>query len=704
MRFSRVFCGTLLVIGAADAALACTPIFADDAKLIAGDPGINDFFGFHVAIDGDTIAVGHTKASVGMYTSAGAVYVYVLDGGTWTQQAKLIANDPEAVSALGIDVAISGDTLVAGASSSEAYVFVRSGTTWSQQAKLAASDETQNFGRDVAISGDRILIGASADDQGGGNAGAVYVFQRSGTSWTEQTKLLAWDATNGDYFGSAVRLDGDTAIISAPGDDVGVFPDVGSAYIWVYNGTGWTQQEKLTVSSGETADWVGSEVDVSGDFAVVGASGDDDAGDEAGAAYIFQRIGTNWTEQTKLIASDTQAGDHFGESVAISGNRIVIGAADNVRSNGFWSGAAYVFVNDGTGWFEAFKLESSDVQYEDDFGKAVAIQGTRVVVGATRDDHSGLVDAGSAYVFEVPGSGPPTALCKNVTAEADASCTANASIDDCSFDPDQAVTLTQAPPGPYPLGNTLVMLTAINTGAESDSCTATVTVEDVMPPQVTANVATMMLWPPFHQMMDVDATVGANDDCGAVTLELSLTSDEPDDAPGGSDGATTGDIEPGVDDFHFRMRAERDANGSGRTYTATYTATDASGNMADAAATIVVPYDQGGVVDPISLVLVEEMNGRIEVQWSAAPGAVSYDVIRALRSNLTETLDAYDLGPVVCIEDDSTDTTTNHDEDSEEPPTGETFLYLVSWNAGLDSTYGSESAHKPRVVGSGDCP
>ena len=273
---------------------------------------------------------------------------------------KLLATDGQAGDYFGWSVAISGDgnTAIIGArgdgnatDAGSAYIFVRSGTNWSYQAKLLASDGQSGdyFGRSVALSsdGNTAIIGAYLDDDKATDAGAAYIYVRSGTNWTYQTKLLASDGQASDYFGYSVAIsgDGNTAIIGAYGDDDKA-TNAGAAYIFTRSNTDWIQQTKLLASNGQGGDYFGYSVAISrdGDTAIIGAYGDDDKAIDAGSAYIFVRSGTNWSYQTKLLASDGQANDYFGYSVAISGdgNTAIIGAyADDDK--GTDAGSAYIF-------------------------------------------------------------------------------------------------------------------------------------------------------------------------------------------------------------------------------------------------------------------------------------------------------------------------------------------------------------------------
>ncbi|NNF57919.1 MAG: T9SS type A sorting domain-containing protein [Rhodothermaceae bacterium] len=293
--------------------------------------------------------------------------------------------------------------------SGSAYVFTRTGTAWSQQQKLNASDpgDSDRFGSSTALSADGTiaLIGARLDGGAGSSTGSAYVFTRSGTTWAEEAKLLASDGADGDRFGAAVALsaDGQVALVGAQDDD-DAGAGSGAVYIFVRTGTTWTEQAKLTASDAAGGDLFGRAVGISGDgqYAVVGAYLDDDDGADSGSIYIFARTGTTWTEQAKLTASDAAAGDQFGYGVAINdGGTVLMGGANAEDEGGSDAGAAYAFVRNGTTWSEAEKLTASDAAANDFFGRTTALSadGQTVFVGADGDDDNGS-DSGSAYVFE----------------------------------------------------------------------------------------------------------------------------------------------------------------------------------------------------------------------------------------------------------------------------------------------------------------
>jgi hypothetical protein len=426
--------------------------WTQQAYLKASQVSASDEFGYAVAISGDTVVVGardEDSSTTGVNSTAnesaldsGAAYVFVRSGTTWTQQAYLKASQVSASDHFGTEVAVSGDTLVVGApdedssttgvnstanesavGSGAAYVFVRGGTTWTQQAYLKASNTGagDNLGTSVAVAGNTVVVGASKEDSSttGVNstsnesataAGAAYVFVRSGTTWTQQAYLKASQVTLGDYFGYSVAISGDTVVVSAIGENsstTGVnstanesASDSGAVYVFVRSGTTWTQQAYLKASQVSGSDYFGISVAVSGDTVVVGANQEDssttgvnsipnESASQAGAAYVFVRMGTTWTQQGYLKASNTGARDIFGQPVAISGNTVVVGA-----------------------WNE----DSS-------------------TTGVNTTANESAADAGAAYAFTVIENNAPVATAQSVTTAEDTAVAITLAGTDADDDP-----------------------------------------------------------------------------------------------------------------------------------------------------------------------------------------------------------------------------------------------------------------------------
>ncbi len=371
--------------------------WSQQAYVKASNAGGYDYFGTSVALsgDGNTLAVGaigEDSKATGINgdeadnssNDQGAVYVFTRSGSTWSQQAYVKGMYDDSNDGFGISVALSGDgnTLAVGARgklmyTGAAYVFSRSGSTWSQQAYVMGSNRESDdlFGISVALSGDgnTLAVGAIGEDSNAtginGNqadnsasdAGAVYVFTRSGSTWSQQAYVKASNTASNDSFGSSVALsgDGNTLAIGADREDS--------------NATGIN----------------GSEVD--------------NSASEAGAVYVFTRSGSTWSQQAYVKASNTQAGDQFGYGVALSGdgNTLAVGATyESSNATGIGgneadnsapaAGAVYVFTRSGSTWTQQAYVKASNTQALDQFGWSVALSGdgNTLAVGAYRDDSS----------------------------------------------------------------------------------------------------------------------------------------------------------------------------------------------------------------------------------------------------------------------------------------------------------------------------
>jgi len=341
-------------VGAAYVFIRSNNAWIQQAKLMAADGKAEDTFGGNVALSGDTVVVGVIRDDDKVKgEDSGSAYVFIRTESNWNQQAKLTALDASAGDSFGYGIGLSGDTLVLsapfdddkGKDSGSVYVFTRTGDTWSQQAKIIAEDGSEGdvFGISIAISGDTILVGADLNEEMGFNAGAAYVFTRSGGSWTQQAKLTANDGAAGDLFGVRVALEEDTALISARRDDDNIMGiDSGSAYIFTRVGNTWDQQVKLNAPDGAKDDRFGRSVALSGDNALIGAMFQDEQGENSGSAYLFKRSGSTWSFNTQLMPKDGSKGDVFGWNVAFS-NKTALISANRDNDKGENSGSAYIF-------------------------------------------------------------------------------------------------------------------------------------------------------------------------------------------------------------------------------------------------------------------------------------------------------------------------------------------------------------------------
>jgi hypothetical protein len=401
--------------------------------LKASNTDARDFFGRSVALSGNTLVVGAPyEDSAGdqndnSIEKTGAVYVFVRDGDTWRQQAYLKGQDPQWEDFFGWSVAISGDTLVVGTPSEEdtgsAYVFVRDGEIWSQQTRLKASniDADDHFGTSVAILGNTVAVGARLEDSSSDgiaanqsdnsaySAGAVYLFERQGDSWSQTLYIKADKSESGDEFGYSLALTDTTLVVGALRQQ-----GAGAVYVYVRDGDGWLQQAVLRKFGRTTLGLFGVSVAIFEDTIAVGANENYDRG----VTYLFERNGQIWNESVALSVSAPNFDDRFGESLALNADTLVVGAhyedssPEGLDGAGQYenSGAAYVYARSGDDWTPRAHLKASNAETDDYFGFSVALDDDTLAVGARLENSAArgidgnMLDnsaqnAGAVYVF-----------------------------------------------------------------------------------------------------------------------------------------------------------------------------------------------------------------------------------------------------------------------------------------------------------------
>jgi len=417
--------------------------WTQEAYLKTPNAEARDYFGWSVAVSGDTVVVGaegedsnqttitngDTASADNSALYAGAVYIFGRTGVTWTQEAYLKAPNAEEGDLFGNSVAVSGDTVAVGAYEEASnqtiitngdtasannsapyagavYIFKRTGATWTQEAYLKAPNTNTNdqFGNSLAVSGDTVAVGAyqeasnqttitngatASSDNSASGAGAVYVFRRTGVTWTQEAYLKAPNANPSDQFGYSVAVSGDTVAVGARSE----------------------ASNQITITNGATASADNS------------ASG-------AGAVYIFKRTGVTWTQEAYLKAPNAGGADSFGYSVAVSGDTVAVGAYQEASNqttitndatassdnSAFNAGAAYVFRRTGVTWEQESYLKAPNAEPSDQFGSSVSVSSDSVAVGAIGEDSSQTMitngatasadniasSAGAVYIFVRP--------------------------------------------------------------------------------------------------------------------------------------------------------------------------------------------------------------------------------------------------------------------------------------------------------------
>ena len=372
-------------------------------RVVIANGAQEDFFGWSVAIDGDTALVGAYGTTVEGHVQQGAAYVFTKTDGIWNLAATLTASDGTTFDHFGERVALSGNIAAigayqAGGSKGAVYVFSGSGSHWTQKARLVADDGAANdcLGWSVAATGQTVLAGAPFVMTGNVQTGAIYAFAPSGGTWAETQKFYPDDIESGDGFGSAVAADGTMAVVAADGARVGANDGQGAAYIYDLDGGTWTQQAKLVADDGAAFDNFGRSVAVSGSTVLVGAPyAVVDGNAFEGAVYVFGGGGASWQQAQKLVASDGAADGYFGWSVAVSDDTALVGAGSYNMAR---PGEAYSFAR-SAGAFEETHAYAGDGGGVDDYGWSVGVSGSDALVGEPFANVDGSFAQGAAFFY-----------------------------------------------------------------------------------------------------------------------------------------------------------------------------------------------------------------------------------------------------------------------------------------------------------------
>lgn len=387
----------------------------ESLRLNAEDPEPFATFARTVAISGDTMVLG-APSDDQSGIDAGAAYVFVRSGSDWRQQAKLLANVTAAHDGFGMSVAVHGDTVVVGARGHDdggedagaAYVFRRRDGRWEQSATLRPRQirSEDRFGQSVAVGDGVCAVGALGHDGEAEDSGAVYVFRLGPEGWMEEARLTPDEPLASELFGYATALDEGVIAVGAYANGTPT-PYSGAAYVFRHDGQSWRSEGRLEVVDPRPMDETGCSVAVSRDRVVVGSRGNGEAGPRAGAAYVFERGPDGWVQAAKLLAADILPADALGEAVAIRGDLVVAGA--HFRDDaGLGSGAAYVFGRGPSGWTQIAKLVASDATEGCEFGITVAIGDLEIVVGEPggREQNNRVgrhTDCGAVYLYDLRG-------------------------------------------------------------------------------------------------------------------------------------------------------------------------------------------------------------------------------------------------------------------------------------------------------------
>ena len=361
----------------------------DQIKMLASDGGWLDHFGQSVALDGDVAVVGATR-----FGDDESAYVFRFNGANWVEDAILTPPDGVTEECFGYSVALDGE-VAAVAAAGAVYMFRYQDPNWVREAKL----EVPGIGHPavlmkldlLAVQGDVAVAGALLDFDFGNRAGAAHVFRYNGGSWHEEAKLFADDPEAEQLFGCSVALDGELILVGA---DEARSHGPGAVYVFQYQDPNWVRQAKLTAPDGQVGNHFGQSVALKGNKALVGAP----YNDVAGSAYVFEYEQPNWLFEAKLTASDPIWRDGLGTSVALADDMALVGAPILFFGT-VPAGAVYVFRFDGVNWYQNGKGYAFDRYGGDRFGYSLALSGDRTLVGARFNSELGK-HAGAAYIFD----------------------------------------------------------------------------------------------------------------------------------------------------------------------------------------------------------------------------------------------------------------------------------------------------------------
>jgi hypothetical protein len=368
-----------------------------EEKIISTDGSEYDQFGSHVRISGSEIFVG-AKGYDSTKTNAGSVYVYQNTKNKWSQTNQIFIPDPISEDEFGSFLGVSAGKLIVGSNRGTVYSFNSMKSNWAFSEKLTveAGSTYDRFGNSVSIFGDFAAVGSYKDDDNGPNSGSVYIYEYTTLKgWVQKVIIHASDATGHDYFGSSVHLSENRLIVGAENADNNEFSS-GAVYVFDLENNVWSQTTKLTGDNFSSADNYGASVSYSNNHILVGASGENS---QEGSVYIYELVNNMWQFGSKLQPTEGRTNGHFGTSVSLSGNLALIGASGEEAGLNS-GGAAYIFENTNDEWSFKQRLVELSSDSRERFGNSVSLSGDRALIGASQADLNGINNSGAAYIFE----------------------------------------------------------------------------------------------------------------------------------------------------------------------------------------------------------------------------------------------------------------------------------------------------------------
>jgi hypothetical protein len=375
-------------------------------QIIPAPPGsVADRFGYSVAVQSSLLVVGRPIGNA----LTGSVDVFSRQSGTWIAIQELVAVDAASSNLFGDAVAVDRNRIIVGSPGDDgngvnhgsAYLFQHDGTQWVQEQKIVNPAPLNNdfFANAVALEGNVAAVGTEQDNGNFflQNSGTVRIYRHDGSAWQQTQTLKATLEDDFDQFGHSCAIHADTLIVGQLLGE-GLSVDSGAAYVYRDNGSSFTLEQQIFASDGSNGDEYGRAVAINGDVAVVGASHADHTATSSGAAYVYRRNGTTWTEEQRLEAAAATAQDFFGTSVAVNGDRILVGAHEHSPPGS--TGFAYLYQYTGSQWVEVQKLLASDAVDDDAFGWQVALNEDQAFSSSRdADGGTGSPDTGALYAY-----------------------------------------------------------------------------------------------------------------------------------------------------------------------------------------------------------------------------------------------------------------------------------------------------------------
>jgi hypothetical protein len=372
-------------------------LWGETTKLSVDEEAGDSVFGVSVDLDNNSLLIGSFN-QVSFTGTPGSAYLFDMELGNWSLTKKLSPNDDYPGSSFGLSVSFANGHILIGrdndnqqaTSAGSIYSFETNNNILTQNQKIFAEGATFfNFAQSVSVNGNRALIGSTGDERHS-NSGSAYIYEKIQGVWSLTKVLRPLTPDFPEVFGVSVSLFGDRAMVGATSS----YNTTGSVYVFDLKDGEWSQTSRITTNESEYSGSFGASIDLNNNRAVIGDFSDDEFAKNSGASYIYEFVDGHWIQVKKLKASDSSIDSHFGSSVSLSGNRVLIGANDDA------AGSAYIYDLIEGEWIESKKLLANEIFYDGNFGVSVSLDDDIALIGANQDFENGYY-SGSAFIFEL---------------------------------------------------------------------------------------------------------------------------------------------------------------------------------------------------------------------------------------------------------------------------------------------------------------